>query len=185
MKPYYDDGRGIVIYHGDARELLADRAADVMITDPPYGMAYVSSKTTRRPIAGDKDEALRDEVLALWGDKPAAVFGTWKVPKPKGTKQLIVWFKASVGPGMGDLSMPWGHATEEIYILGHPTPKPVGLMVELIECAPDGYVIDPFMGVGATLLAAKNLGRKVIGIELEEKYCEVAARRLSQEVLAL
>ena len=69
----------------------------------------------------------------------------------------------------------------------HPCPKPLTLMVELVRLFtdPGETILDPFMGSGTTLRAAKDLGRKAIGIEIEEKYCEVAARRMDQEVLVL
>lgn len=69
----------------------------------------------------------------------------------------------------------------------HPTQKPIGIVVPLLEysCPPDGVILDPFMGSGTTLRAAKDLGRKAIGIEIEERYCEIAAKRMSQSVLPL
>ena len=70
---------------------------------------------------------------------------------------------------------------------GHPTPKPLALMADLIALFtdPGETILDPFLGSGTTARAAKDLGRKVIGIEMEEKYCEIAAQRMSQEVMAL
>jgi DNA modification methylase len=212
MNPYYSDDL-VTLYHGDCREVTAWLGADVLVTDPPYGMAFVSGfSRTRRPITGDHNQIVRDEALNLWGPRPALVFGTWRVLRPPTTTQVITWHKTTLGPGMGDLSMPWGNVTEEIYVLGkgwhgprrpnliatseqrgnpygaaallgHPTPKPVGLMEQLIECAPPGVIADPFAGAGATLLAARNLGRRAIGVEIEGRYCATAAHRLAADIL--
>ena len=221
MTPYYADD-AVTLYHGDCLEVDAWLAADVLVTDPPYGMGYVSGQRTATEradaIAGDDSPAARDAALAAWGDKkPAAVFGTWRVPPPPGEVQRLVWWKRGGGPGMGNLDMPWGTTHEDVYILGagwdrastgkkrspsvmttedamgspnghvaragHPTAKPVGLLERIIERCPPGVVADPFAGGGSTLLAARNLGRKAIGVELEERYCEVIAKRLAQDVL--
>lgn len=209
MNPYYQDDQ-VQLFHGDCLEVDAWTRADVLVTDPPYGMAFVSSwiPGNKRPVANDNDVAVRDAALELWGDKPACMFGTWRVDRPKATRQVLIWDKRGAGPGMGDLSTAFGTSHEEIYLLGHwpktaarrgsvittesspsglttrighPTPKPVGLMEVLVAAAPSGVVADPFSGSGATLLAARNLGRKAIGVELEERYCEIIARRLDQQ----
>ena len=213
MEPYYEHN-GITIYHGDCREILPGIEADVVVTDPPYGIGYKSGKTghcggTALPgIVGDEDTSLRDAVLCAWAPRPALVFGTWKRPRPKGTRHVLVWEKGD-HLGMGDLSIPWRPNIEEIYILGsgfeghrgtsvlrvrgavtwssrgrvHPHEKPHELLSILIGKCPPGTILDPFMGSGTTLRAAKDLGRKAIGIEIEERYCEIAAKRLAQEVL--
>ena len=208
-QPYYED-EWIKLYHGDCLE-LADlwTVADVLVTDPPYGMAYNSGWVRHRPaqhIAGDGDTGIRDAALSLWGDRPAIVFGKWSQPRPAATRARLIWSKAP-DPGMGDLDFPWGNSDEEIYVLGsgyvgkrgpnviacpkppvsnrdpHPTPKPLALMDQLINRCPPGAIADPFAGSGSTLVAAKALRRKAVGVELEERYCEIAARRLSQDVL--
>lgn len=220
MKPYYSDD-AVTIYHGDCRELLEAWDAGlgvisgaVMVTDPPYGMGHRSGKAGAFgdcAIAGDETTDARDAVLAAWSPRPALVFGRWSVPKPPGTKTTLTWDKGDL-IGMGDLSLPWGPSTEEIYVLGtgfvgkrgrsvlryqgigpyqqargervHPTQKPVELLRDLIsKCPPLASVVDPFMGSGTTLRAAKDLGRKAVGVEIDEAYCEIAAKRMAQEVL--
>jgi DNA modification methylase len=69
---------------------------------------------------------------------------------------------------------------------GHPAEKPIGLVSRLIEISalpPDALVVDPFLGSGTTARAAKDAGMRCVGIEAEERYCEIAANRLAQEVL--
>ena len=69
--------------------------------------------------------------------------------------------------------------------VGHPCPRPSGTMLHLVAIGSRAgqRILDPFMGSGTTLRAAKDLGRKAIGIEIEERYCEIAAKRLAQQVL--
>jgi DNA modification methylase len=204
----------IQLFHGDMTVELDWIDADVLITDPPYGMKYQSNSSKlgkSAPIYGDGDTDLRDRCLELWGnDKPAIVFGTWRVPRPAATRQLVIWHKGD-SPGMGDLTLPWGPSHEDIYVLGgrgaepwvgprgpsvirsrlregtaqpdhdHPTPKPVMLMQTLISHTNPEYVIaDPFAGSGSTLVAAKLLKRKAIGVELDSQYIEATIRRLER-----
>lgn len=203
--PYYEDA-WVTLYHGKAEDVPEWRSADVIVTDPPYGMAYRSGRRPQADIAGDHDVTLRDNILDLWHGpsiRPALVFGTWKRPRPFHVRQLIVWDKRGGAGFSGDLRMPWADITEEIYVIGdgwtggrvpaiysvptlpsgnrpnHPTPKPVSLMELLIERCPPGIIADPFAGSGATLIAARNLGRRVIGVEMEERYCELIAKRLT------
>jgi len=210
LKPYYEQD-GITIWNCDCLEIVAAIEADAIVTDPPYGVGFSSSmggKFDGAVVEGDESTAVRDRVLSLRGDLPAIVFGSWKQPTPHDTKALLVWDKG-IHVGMGDLSMPWKPNHEFIYILGggfeghrgsgvlsfnapspnfqhqfHPTEKPVALMRELVsKCPADWTILDPFMGSGTTLRAAKDLGRKAIGIEIEERYCETAAKRLQQGIL--
>lgn len=215
MTPYYADDL-VTLYLGDSREVDEWLAADVLVTDPPYGIKWRegglhSQRSTRstaaQSIKGDESTAARDSVLAAWGEKPAVVFGSWREPRPPRCTHRLIWHKAGRSPGVAPAA--WFPNDEEIYLIGsgwlgsptptvitttearhmqptligHPTPKPIGLMSRLIEKSPAGTIADPFAGSGSTLIAAKQLGRKAIGVELEERYCEIAARRLSQDVL--
>lgn len=173
--------------------------------------AYEGSKlrVDSGTIQNDHDVSMRDWVLAKWGSRPAVVFGSWRSPRPNRTAHRLIWHKKGQAPG--PLNAPFMSQDEEIYILGdgfrssspplrsvittsearsvevasigHPTPKPIWLMSLLIDRCPSGLIADTFAGSGTTLIAARRLGRKAIGIEIEEKYCEIAAKRLSQRML--
>lgn len=214
MRPYYQDDL-VTLYHGDCREVLPGLSCDVIVSDPPYGADATSGwggAFGGLRIVGDASTELRDWLAhyATTRRLPALLFGSPRIARPLGCRAVLIWDKGE-HVGMGDLSLPWSPNYEEIHVLGvgwhghrgssvirslspaafsarsrvHPMQKPVGLMAALIEKAPDGVVADPFAGSGATLAAAKLLGRRAIGIEIEERYCEVAAKRLAQEVLPL
>jgi site-specific DNA-methyltransferase (adenine-specific) len=125
--------------------------------------------------------------LLTW-DKTAGAGGRPMRGRFRQHSEFIVW--GSSGP-MDDPSSQFpgsvitvdseSHTRRE-----HPTQKPVGLIEELLRVVPDDShrpILDPFAGSGSTLVAAKQHGRKAIGVELNERYCEIAARRLSQDVL--
>lgn len=211
IKPYYQD-ESVTIYHGDCREVLPDLpTVDLVLTDPPYGIAYSSnwqSSWTGQSIANDEGIALRDVVLSQYNEW--ACFGSYKQCPPLNVKDVLVWDKGPAS-GMGDLNWPFKSSWELIFLAGikwsgkrdegiikghsivtweskgrfHPNAKPVSLIRYLLGKHSAQSVLDPFMGSGTTLRAAKDLGLCAIGIEIEEKYCEIAAERMRQEVLAL
>jgi len=214
-KPYYDDGNGIVIYNSDCRLILPHlEPVDLVLTDPPYGIGYVHgaenipNATKFQGVAVHGDDKpfdpspwLQFPVSIMWGANHYAN----RLP---GGGRWLVWDKRAgtktYGKDMSDVELAWisgprradrlfAHLwdgflkdSEKGVDRVHPTQKPVALMHWCLSFYPDAQtILDPFMGSGTTLRAAKDLGRKCIGIEIEERYCEIAAKRLAQEVLPL
>lgn len=160
-------------------------------------------------IANDDNTAARDAALVAWGDRPGLVFGSFYAPAPP-HRHLLVYRKPPDSGVVGSTTG-WRRDIEPIYLTGrwpqraarwssllptvtagagnlagrngHPHAKPLDVMEQLIDACPPGVIADPFAGSGSTLVAARNLGRMAIGVELEERYCEMAARRLSQGAL--
>jgi DNA modification methylase len=206
--PYYQDDL-VTLYLGDCLEVDEWLAADVLVTDPPYGIAWKIGRNKRAKsaahagILNDSDTSFRDEVLRRWGERPGAVFGSWRAPAPH-AKQTLVWRKPVDAGVVGSvtgfrldtelifLTGSWPQrnsnqssvlvtdAGKNNYLTGHPHAKPVTLMGQLIG-ATSGVVADPFAGSGSTLVAASMLGRCSVGVELDERYCEMAATRLGQQ----
>lgn len=227
MTPYFEtpDGR-ITIYHGDCREILPmlTEPVDLVLTDPPYGIGYVSNLRQVRfdGIAGDDAvpvEWIREikrlakfRTAVYWFASEDSIEETRRAVQSVGfgLNRMLVWDKQAFTAG--DLN-DYGCQVEYIVfatngpvklngnrdpnllsvprvnpkVMMHPTEKPLALMSYLVlrSTAPGDLVLDPFMGSGNSLVAAMDLGRRAIGIELEERYCEIAARRLSQQVLPL
>jgi site-specific DNA-methyltransferase (adenine-specific) len=220
VTPYYADDT-VTLYHGDCREVAEWLDADVLVTDPPYGIGWSKgawaksvAKSGTSGIEGDSDTSARNAVLATWGDRPALVFGSLRAEYPAGWSRMLVFEKPTVGAGLFGQRVPWLANWEPIFLLGawpeqtptrsavvktrwasasgysgyttkagHPHAKPLDVMEALIAACPPGTIADPFAGSGSTLMAAKQLGRKAIGVEIDERYCEVIAKRLCQDVL--
>ena len=116
-------------------------------------------------------------VIALWGYQG-------EVRKARASEASIRLGWDSPGLMADVWTDPHPHAGFVKSQYSHPTEKPVTLMRRLITLMGDQeLIVDPFCGSGSTLVAAKDLGRRAIGIEIEERYCEIAAKRLAQEVM--
>jgi DNA modification methylase len=193
VKPYYEHG-GITIYHGDCREVLPLVRADLVLADPPYPDAHVEA------YRYDADGLSPLAVLPC----RQLVFWSAKCAFPLDWTAIHVWDKECPVTAYERIFERNGHAVYRVFrhqfvnnrVLaqfhkedwtGHPSQKPQALLRELLSTFSlvRQVVLDPFCGSGSTLLAAKRLGRRAIGIEIEERYCEIAAKRLQQEVLPL
>ncbi len=201
MRPYYDED-GCTIFHADCRELLHTFNVAAVLTDPPYGHGdrWSGGTWASNPIydlafkwdAEPIDRATIQSVLStakeviLWG-------GNYYQMPP--SRCWLAWSKSQRMETMADFELAWTNLErpskqyDEIRNPDgereHPTQKPLSLMRWCLKFLKEGTVLDPFMGSGTTLRAAKDAGRKAIGIEIEERYCEIAAKRLRQRVLPL
>ena len=207
MKPYYQDDL-VTIYHGDCRDVVSDGAwfgLDAIVTDPPYGIGATQmtlGNGRRRVDRGDSDwDAAAPDlgpIIAL--GLPTVIWGGNYFALPP-SRRWLVWDKGTGDNDYADCELAWtnldgvvkkyvqswvgANARERDEPRWHPTQKPVSVMRWSLSFCPPGTVLDPYMGSGTTLVAAKSVGRYSIGIEREERYCEMAATRLSQEVLGL
>jgi hypothetical protein len=194
VTPYYADD-SVTIYHGDCRDIDLHTSGSTVLTDPPYpnnGGHFVEHINAA------------EQFLYLFSADRFFVF--WhQLSRPSVNLPLVahhVWHRTNTNrPDNYEAIYEFADEAERasrvfafpvIYLgltgckeaTGHPTQKPERLMTALLALrSTTGTVIDPFMGSGSTLVAAKRLGLQGIGVEIEERYCEIAARRLSQEVM--
>lgn len=198
-------GGRAVLYLGDALEVAPEiPQPQSVVTDPPFGMAFQSNFRTvdYRPIAGDASEALLLWACDLQPSHASYIFCRWDnlraVPKPR---SVVTWVKNNWS--MGDLEHEHARQTESVLFypgcdhcwpagrpndvivaprtgnIHHPTEKPVGLMGAIVEWTA-GTVLDPFMGSGTTGVACMRLGRRFVGIEIDEGYFRTACRRIAE-----
>ena len=208
MKPYYE-ANGIAIYHANARDLLDWITADVVLTDPPYGIDGGNGSGSKARGKGNVEVVIVPIIRTLTqrigcvvvtpGNKnldlypQANSFGCFYQPAAVGlqtfgnldAQPILYYGKNLSGKHMG---VPCSYQlTEQPPKLGHPCSKPLKAWRRLLSnIAKSGMTIfDPFVGSGTTLRAAKDLGMKAIGVDISERYCDMAARYLSQEVMEL
>jgi len=211
-KPYYEEP-GITIYNSDCRDIIPHlEPVDLVLTDPPYGIGESNEKNlSRGKLANPTDYGHYDwdkkpidkyalEKCICKGEK-AIVFGGNFFELPPSSCWLV-WDKINTRD-FADGELAWTNFKSAVRIFRfmwngmlkagemrgikrvHPTEKPPELMRWCIAQAGEPQtILDPFMGSGTTLRAAKDLGRKAIGIEISEDYCKIAIQRLRQETFS-
>ena len=207
MKPYYQDN-AVTIYHGYCREIVPTLGQfDLVLTDPPYGI-----KRFQNGI-GKGDRMINKADGGFNNDKPDAaelariiktanlsiIWGMNNLPLPL-TEHFLVWDKKQTVDNFASAELAWCNLPNPAKVFqfaihkhnhtkegGHPTEKPISLTKWCICLAGESVktILDPYAGSGTTGRAAKDLGRKCVMIEREEKYCEIAANRCRQEVFDL
>jgi site-specific DNA-methyltransferase (adenine-specific) len=204
LKPYYHDS-AVTIYHGDSRNIVPQLGRfDLLLTDPPYGIGFAAQPTKWQRRAGEKPIGWDDGPVDLeflhylltitrnqivWGGNYYAL------PPSRG---WLVWQKPDAPPSMGNAEMAWTSFDKNTRLIshsisatnaervGHPTQKPIAVINWSLAYAGEcRTVLDPFAGSGTTGRVCKDAGLHCVLVEREERYCEIAAKRMGQEVLAL
>jgi site-specific DNA-methyltransferase (adenine-specific)/modification methylase len=213
IEPYYQED-GITIYHARAEDVLPQLpAVDLLLTDPPYGIDYQpgggsrgwtkKTFTNHDLIPGDQKlfdprQLLHFPKIVLFGANHYA-----HLLPPSDT--WLVWDKRDgrISNSFADCEIAWSNLGGPARLFHHlwcgayrasergeprvyPTQKPIALMKWVLSLVPEArLILDPYMGSATTLLAAKELGIQSIGVDVSEKACEIAIKRLRQGVLPL
>jgi site-specific DNA-methyltransferase (adenine-specific) len=203
---YHADARDLLPHLAHVDLMLTDPPYGIVLAN--HGRRDGRRRDRDWSVIADESQEVGFQVLALAQDRgwPTITFASPKRPWPGQWRQHLVWDKGGAVGGGGDRKTCWKMTWELIQVRGtgqlsgkrdeavirvpvgpssyhhHPCQKPVKLLRYLIEKATpeDALVLDPFCGSGSTLIAAKESGRHAIGIEVEERYAEIAARRLQQ-----
>ena len=185
------------LYLGDCLEILPTLPkVDAVVTDPPYGIGFASQPTKWQRRASQAPEAWDDstvsrlpDLLAL-GDVQVVWGGNYyRLPPSRG---WLSWLKPDAPPSMAHFELAWTNQDRNAKQIkhsigatnaervGHPTQKPLSVMEWTLAQFPEATsILDPFMGSGTTGVACANLGRKFIGIEIEERYFDIACERIA------
>ena len=184
---------------GDCLDLMKgipDKAVDLVLTDPPYGIGISSNPFRQAHVKTDWDnkrcsqesiwQMMRvSKEQVIWGGNyfdmpPTQCFYIWDKEQPQDFSSAMCEFAWVSRQSPAKIFKK--RVTE--YKKVHPTQKPDALMIWILEQFPDAKtVLDPFLGSGTVAVACKELKRDYIGIEISDKYCEIAQRRLAQEYL--
>jgi len=194
------------VYNEDCMQLMArypDKYFDLAVVDPPYGIARFGNRVEL------SNRLCNSAKLNTWDVKPPLeyfielfrvskyqiIWGANNFDLPT-TEYFIVWDKEQTVDNFASAELAYTNIKCPAKVFRysihkhnqehkvHPTQKPLALMRWCLSLVPEAQtVLDPYMGSGTTLLAAKLEGRKAVGIDVNEKYCESAAKRLSQGTL--
>ncbi len=213
IKPFHQEEAGIIYCADCRDILPKLPKVDLVLTDPPYGVKRdegfegfggFGEKIARRRYIGswDKDRLPKDTILAILAAGQSVIMfgGNYYADILPVGKHWLVWDKLNTMPTFGDCELAWTNIKRQSVkkitreyngLLGkegdrfHPTQKPLNLFKNIIAIYSQGDAIvgDFCLGGGTTAVAAKELGRKFIGIEISPEYCAIAVKRLRQNVL--
>ena len=210
IKPYYENDLG-KLYHGDCLEIMPYLyPVDLVLTDPPYGIGESNEKNlSRSNIARSNDYGAYTwdkeppppvyfEMLRIYSKNQIIFGGNYFIEWLKNSSCWIVWDKDNGKSDFADCELAWTSFKSAVRMIKwrwngmlkevpekrfHPTQKPLGLFQQLLQLYSmfDDTIMDTHIGSGTTAIACERLKRKWIGIEIEEKYCEIAAKRIKAE----